>query len=158
VHAVQCGINYIGTDSVDWFPRENGDLGLDPRGRSRIADLACYLLKQVGAEASTDRRTTSDPRNGWQCDYCGYVDACSVGAEVVEQRKKKRKVRPVSLKRRKGLPHGSRKTTAAPAAEVSISSSFGETLLLTGFRVSCCAALEQLYPDKKVEQRGAPRC
>lgn len=44
---------------------------------------------------------------------------------------------------------------AAPAAEVSISSSFGETLFDRLQVSKLRLLLEQLYPDKKVEQRGA---
>jgi hypothetical protein len=91
VHAVQCGINYIGTDSVDWFPRENGDSGAWTREAvvGLRPWLATYLNKSARKLQLIDEHK-AEPETGWQCDYCGYVDACSVGAEVVEQRKKKR--------------------------------------------------------------------
>jgi hypothetical protein len=91
VTAVQCGINYIGTDQVDWFPRENGDSGAWTRDEvKRLRSwLATYLNKSVNKLRLIDERNAA-PETGWQCDYCGYVDACNVGLTEVERRRQKR--------------------------------------------------------------------
>ena len=91
VSAVQCGINYIGTDQVDWFPRENGDSGAWTRDEvKRLRSwLATYLNKSVNKLRLIDERNAA-PETGWQCDYCGYVDACNVGLTEVERRRQKR--------------------------------------------------------------------
>lgn len=91
VRAVQCGINYIGTDSVDWFPKENGESGAWTR--EDVFKLRTWLETYLNKSARKlqlidDRQVT--PETGWQCDYCGYVDSCSAGAEKVAQRKLKR--------------------------------------------------------------------
>lgn len=91
VTAVQCGINYIGTDQVEWFPRENGESGAWSRedvSKLRVW-LEHYLNKSARKLALVDDRTIP-PETGWQCDYCGYVDACDVGAAEVEKRRQKR--------------------------------------------------------------------
>jgi CRISPR/Cas system-associated exonuclease Cas4 (RecB family) len=91
VYAVQCGINYIGSDKVDWFPRANGDSGAwtrDEVGKLRIW-LEHYLNKSARKLTLIDDRA-AQPETGWQCDYCGYVDACDVGAKEVEKRRSRR--------------------------------------------------------------------
>jgi RecB family exonuclease len=91
VAAVQCGINYIGTDQVEWYPRANGDSGVWTR--AEVSELRIwlehYLNKSVRKLAMIDENA-AEPETGWQCDYCGYVDACDVGTREVEKRRAKR--------------------------------------------------------------------
>jgi CRISPR/Cas system-associated exonuclease Cas4 (RecB family) len=91
VVAVQCGINYIGSEQVDWFPRQNGESGAWTREEVSTLRpwLEHYLNKSVRKLQLIDEHH-AEPETGWQCDYCGYVDACNVGLAEVERRRMKR--------------------------------------------------------------------
>ena len=91
VEGVQCGINYIGADKLDWFPKANGDSGVWLR--EDVYKLRSWLehyLNKSSRKLVMIDDNAAEPETGWQCDYCGYVDACDVGTREVEKRKAKR--------------------------------------------------------------------
>ena len=91
VTQVQCGINYIGSPTVDWFPRLDGSSGA--WSREEVAKLRLWLehylnksaRKLVLIDAQEERAET-----GWQCEYCGYVDGCPDGLEALNKRRAKK--------------------------------------------------------------------
>ena len=91
IDAVQCGINYIGTDKVDWFPKTNGDSGVWTR--SDVSKLRLWLshyLNKSARKLTEIESGTVTPSTGWQCEYCGYVDSCEVGSAEVKKRRDRR--------------------------------------------------------------------
>lgn len=89
---VQCAINYFGSPELDWFPRFNGESG--PWSRDEIIRIAAPWLEKH-LNQLTKRLTILDnanppPETGWQCEYCGYVDRCTEGAEHAAKRRAKR--------------------------------------------------------------------
>ena len=91
VSAVQCGINYIGSQTVDWFPKQNGESGA--WSREDIHKLQPWLATYLNNSSSKLRMIEEHavlPETGWQCEYCGYVDSCAAGSEEVERRRAKR--------------------------------------------------------------------
>jgi CRISPR/Cas system-associated exonuclease Cas4 (RecB family) len=91
VVGVQCGINYIGAPSIDWFPKANGDSGVwlrDDVAKLRVW-LEHYLNKSARKLAMIDDNTVL-PETGWQCEFCGFVDACPEGTAAVEERRAKK--------------------------------------------------------------------
>lgn len=91
ISGVQCGINYIGSSSVDWFPRPNGESGVWSRNDIEKLQvwLGHYLNKAVRKLQMIDSGA-AEPEVGWQCEYCSYVDACDVGTEHAAKRVAKR--------------------------------------------------------------------
>lgn len=91
VSAVQCGINYIGSQTVDWFPKQNGESGA--WSREDISKLQPWLATYLNNSSSKLRMIEEHavlPETGWQCEFCGYVDSCNAGIEEVERRRAKR--------------------------------------------------------------------
>lgn len=98
LRGVQCGINYFGEPRCDWFPRFNGDDG--EWTRQEIEQHARPWLQRY-LNATSKRLAVIDqgvstPETGWQCEYCGYVDACPEGQLKVDDRKAQRASGPAS--------------------------------------------------------------
>jgi RecB family exonuclease len=89
---VQCAINYVGTDAVDWFPKSNGDHGVWTR--DEIHKLRVWLehylnrthnplavLEALGPEEAASTSTNV------LCGWCGYLNRCDAGREYVEKKR-----------------------------------------------------------------------
>lgn len=92
VRGVQCGINYMDGEKVQWAPRRDGTPGFYTRAEIEGLHswLATYLNKNIAKLQMFDEENRADPETGWQCEFCGYVTDCGAGQAEVEKRKAKR--------------------------------------------------------------------
>jgi RecB family exonuclease len=87
LRGIQCGINYIGSERVDWFPKPNGDSGA--WSVQDILGLRSWLVHYLNNNASRLREIDTGvltPSLGWHCEWCEYMDYCPEGKEEVTLR------------------------------------------------------------------------
>lgn len=94
----QCAINYVGSPSVDWFPKRNGDPGVWTR--NDIASLRPWLetfLNQNGRSLDVLQPLAKEeeaPTNpNILCGWCGYLNKCEAGQQYVENRRKNKETK-----------------------------------------------------------------
>lgn len=98
IAGVQCAINYVGSPSVDWFPKRNGDPGVWTR--NDILSLRPWLetyLNQNGRSLDILQplaKGEAAPTNpNILCGWCGYLNKCEGGQQYVENRRKNKEAK-----------------------------------------------------------------
>mgnify|MGYP000897041534 CR=1 FL=1 len=97
VRGFQCGINYFGSNNIDWFPRHDGTSGIwTPTEVVQyvVPWLERYLNTLTKRLQVIDETQQGRPEPGWVCDWCGFVDRCEAGQRKVQERAEKRRVTP----------------------------------------------------------------
>jgi len=92
IAGVQCAINYVGTDAVEWFPKPNGDSGVWTI--SDIHRLRSWLEHTLNSCARTltvldnlEPGGVAPTNTNNLCGWCGYLDRCPEGQAYVEKRR-----------------------------------------------------------------------
>jgi len=95
IAGVQCAINYVGTDSVDWFPKASGDHGVWTR--DDIFKLRIWLEHYLNRNhnplvvlESLKPQEEATPSTNVLCGWCGYLNRCDAGREYVEKKRASR--------------------------------------------------------------------
>lgn len=87
VRSVQCAIHHLVTKKIEWtepWTMERIDQEVRPW-------LALYLNKQSRRLQVIDEAAEVAPEVGWQCGYCGHIDACAEGKRFLEEREQRKK-------------------------------------------------------------------
>lgn len=92
VKAVQCAINYIGTDKLDWAKHDDGSNRAWTRSEitNKLKPWLGVYLNSVSNTLDKVEVGEACPETGWQCEYCGFSDRCDAGQLELDRRKRKR--------------------------------------------------------------------